>query len=75
MSLPEKCVTVGDLVEELSKFDPDTPILVIGPDGGGYDAVVHRYGFVVVNKDGSVSIDHLDYIGPGGEYWTWDIQE
>ena len=55
----KKCETVAQLIEQLKKFDPNTPIQSMGPDLGGYDCSIQPY-CSTEEKDGKILISHLE---------------
>lgn len=57
--------TVGDLLEALSKYKPDTPVIIADPTLNGYNRVeltrMMAYE-VIVNQDANLPCDFVDAI-------------
>ena len=59
--------TVGDVLEALSKYDKNTPVVMANPNENGYNRVIITRGMVyriMVNFDERLQVDFVDTLSP-----------
>lgn len=54
-----KITTVGQLIEELQKYDPSTKVVANGADSGGYDICKGNHCSISISGIDEICISHL----------------